>query len=68
MKQDNEKYIKEKEEKQKELIYVKRIKIQQEFTLNKLRNENCKKDILLRRKEDEILKQRNEKVIDKSNN
>lgn len=56
MKQDNEKYIKEKEEKQKELIYVKKIKIQQEFALNKLRNENCKKDILLRRKEDEILK------------
>ncbi|CAD8175364.1 unnamed protein product [Paramecium octaurelia] len=65
MKQDNEKYIKDKEEKQKELILIKKLKIQQDAALSKLKNENCKKEVLLRRKEDEILKQRNEKVIDK---
>ncbi|CAD8137131.1 unnamed protein product [Paramecium octaurelia] len=68
MKQENEKYIKDKEQKHKELIYAKKLKIQQDTLVSKLKNDNTKKDVLLKRKEDELQKQKNEKLIIKQHN
>ncbi|CAK88258.1 unnamed protein product (macronuclear) [Paramecium tetraurelia] len=68
MKQENEKYIKDKEQKHKELIYAKKQKIQQDTLVSKLKNDNTKKDVQLKRKEDELQKQKNEKLIIKQHN
>ncbi|CAD8061158.1 unnamed protein product [Paramecium sonneborni] len=68
MKLENEKYIKEKDEKQKELIKAKKLKIQQDNILCKLKNDNTRKDLQLKRKDDELLKQKNEKIVIKQHN
>ncbi|CAD8059350.1 unnamed protein product [Paramecium sonneborni] len=68
MKQENEKYIKDKEQKHKELIHAKKQKIQQDTLVSKLKNDNTKKDVQLKRKEDELQKQKNEKLIIKQHN
>lgn len=65
IKMDNQRFQKEKSDRYKELLMAKKLKIQQDALVSKLKNDNIRKDVLIRKKEDELLKQKNEKVLTK---
>jgi kinesin family protein 4/21/27 len=63
LKEENEKFLKFKEDRYKDLMMARKQKVRQEALMRKLKNDKVKTDLQLRRKEDELQKQKLENTV-----